>query len=80
MKIAFVGVSTPEHLSALTTLARKIKDRGHDVLFSSRARSLCLHSPEHRAAIALVRTLEKPSRNDPHLRIARLVAAAHPVS
>jgi UDP:flavonoid glycosyltransferase YjiC (YdhE family) len=77
MKIAFVGVSTPEHLSALTTLARKIKDRGHDVLFSSRARSLCL---VHRAAIALVRTLEKPSRNDPHLRIARLVAAAHPVS
>jgi hypothetical protein len=68
------------HLSALTTLARKIKDRGHDVLFSSRARSLCLHSPVHRAAIALVRTMQKPSRNDTHLRIARLVGAVGPVS
>jgi zeaxanthin glucosyltransferase len=36
MKIAFVGVPTPGHLNAMTTLARKIKDRGHDVLFSSR--------------------------------------------
>jgi hypothetical protein len=80
MTIAFVGVPTPEHLSALTTLARKIKDCGHDVLFSSRARYLCLHSPVHRAAIALVRTMQKPSRNDTHLRIAPLGAAAHPVS
>jgi zeaxanthin glucosyltransferase len=35
MKIAFVGVPTPGHLNGLTTLARKMKDRGHDVLFSS---------------------------------------------
>ena len=40
MTIAFVGVPTPEHLSALTTLARKIKDCGHDVLFSSQVSTL----------------------------------------
>jgi hypothetical protein len=39
-----------------------------------------LHSPAHRAAIALVRAMQKPSRNDTHLRIARLVAATRPVS
>jgi hypothetical protein len=64
----------------MTTLARKIKDHGNDVLFSSRARYQCLHSPAHPAAIALVRSMKKPSRNDTHLRIARLVAAAHPFS
>ena len=80
MTIAFVGVPTPEHLSALTTLARKIKNCGHDVLFSSRARCLCLHSPRDRAAIALVRAMQKPWRNDTPLRIARLVVATHPVS
>jgi hypothetical protein len=102
------GVSTPGHLNAMTTLTRKIKDRGHDVLFSSRicnlahhalktlaytminlrqyglhcsrARYLCLHSPAHRAAIAIVRAMQKPLRNDKHLRIARLVPATHPLS
>jgi hypothetical protein len=34
----------------------------------------------HRAAIALVRAMQNPSRNDTHLYIARLVAATHPVS
>jgi hypothetical protein len=34
----------------------------------------------HRAATALVRTMQKPSPNDTHLRIARLVAAVDPVS
>jgi len=76
MTIAFVGVRTPEHQSAVTTFAPKIKDSGHDVLFRSRARYLCLH----RGAIALVRTMQKPSRNDTHLRIARLVVATDPVS
>jgi hypothetical protein len=36
MKIAFAGVPTPRHLNALTTLACKMKDRGHDLSFSSR--------------------------------------------
>jgi len=39
-----------------------------------------LHSQADRAAIALVRAMQKPSRNDTHLRIARLVAATHPIS
>jgi hypothetical protein len=33
-----------------------------------------------RTTIALVRDMQKPLRNDTHLRIARLVAATHPVS
>jgi hypothetical protein len=36
MKIAFAGACTPGHLNAMTTLARKIKDRWHGLLFSSR--------------------------------------------
>jgi hypothetical protein len=32
MQIAFAGVPTPEHPSALTTLARKIKDRGQCIV------------------------------------------------
>lgn len=52
----------------------------HYGLHCSRARYLCLHSPAHRAAIALVRAMQKPSRNDTLLRIARLVAASHGLS
>ena len=47
---------------------------------TARTRYLCLHSPAHRAAIALVRVMQEPSRNDTRLRIARLVAATRPVS
>ena len=35
MKIAFVGVRVPGHLNPTTALARKLKARGHDVLFVS---------------------------------------------
>ena len=41
---------------------------------------LYLRSQADRAAIALVRAMQKPSRNDTQLRIARLLAATHPVS
>jgi zeaxanthin glucosyltransferase len=33
MRIAFVGVRVPGHLNPMTTLARKLKARGHDVVF-----------------------------------------------
>lgn len=33
MKIAFVGVRVPGHLNPMTTLARHVKARGHDVVF-----------------------------------------------
>jgi UDP:flavonoid glycosyltransferase YjiC (YdhE family) len=33
MKIAFLGVRVPGHLNPMTTLARKLKARGHDVVF-----------------------------------------------
>jgi UDP:flavonoid glycosyltransferase YjiC (YdhE family) len=33
MKIAFLGVRVPGHLNSTTTLARKLKARGHDVVF-----------------------------------------------
>jgi hypothetical protein len=36
MKIAFARARTPGHLNAMTTLARKIKDRWHGLLFNSR--------------------------------------------
>ena len=35
MKIAFLGVRVPGHLNSMTTLARKLKARGHDVVFLS---------------------------------------------
>jgi zeaxanthin glucosyltransferase len=35
MKIAFLGVRVPGHLNPMTTLARKLKARGHDVVFIS---------------------------------------------
>ena len=35
MKIAFLGVRVPGHLNPMTTLARKLKARGHDVVFLS---------------------------------------------
>ena len=35
MKIAFLGVRVPGHLNSTTTLARKLKARGHDVVFLS---------------------------------------------
>jgi zeaxanthin glucosyltransferase len=35
LKIAFVGVRAPGHLNPMTTLARKMKARGHDVAFLS---------------------------------------------
>jgi hypothetical protein len=35
MKIAFLGVRVPGHLNPMTTLARKLKGRGHDVVFLS---------------------------------------------
>src|ERR1700758_4695038 len=35
MKIAFLGVRVPGHLNPTTTLARKLKARGHDVVFIS---------------------------------------------
>jgi zeaxanthin glucosyltransferase len=35
MKIAFLGVRVPGHLYPMTTLARKLKARGHDVVFIS---------------------------------------------
>jgi UDP:flavonoid glycosyltransferase YjiC (YdhE family) len=33
MKLAFLGVRLPGHLNPMTTLARKLKARGHDVVF-----------------------------------------------
>jgi zeaxanthin glucosyltransferase len=33
MRVAFVGVRVPGHLNPMTTLARKLKARGHDVVF-----------------------------------------------
>src|SRR6267378_282710 len=35
MRIAFLGVRVPGHLNPMTTLARKLKARGHDVVFIS---------------------------------------------
>ena len=35
MKVAFLGVRVPGHLNPMTTLARKMKARGHDVVFLS---------------------------------------------
>jgi zeaxanthin glucosyltransferase len=35
MKVAFLGVRVPGHLNPMTTLARKLKARGHDVVFIS---------------------------------------------
>ena len=35
MKIAFLGVRVPGHLNSMTTPARKLKARGHDVVFLS---------------------------------------------
>jgi zeaxanthin glucosyltransferase len=35
MNIAFLGVRVPGHLNPMTTLARKLKGRGHDVVFLS---------------------------------------------
>ena len=35
MKIAFLGVRVPGHLNRMTTLARRLKNRGHDVVFIS---------------------------------------------
>ena len=35
MKIAFLGVRVPGHLNPMTTLARRLKARGHDVVFIS---------------------------------------------
>lgn len=35
MKIAFLGVRVPRHLNPMTTLARKLKARGHDAVFLS---------------------------------------------
>jgi hypothetical protein len=63
---------------------QSIRRIDHNVVCSIRpARSsahACLHSPADRAAIALVRAMQKPSRKDTQLRIVRLVAATHPVS
>ena len=69
----------PTHY-VLKTLAYTMINLRHYGLHCSRARYLCLHSPTNRAAIALVRAMQKPWRNDTHLRIARLVAATHSVS
>jgi zeaxanthin glucosyltransferase len=35
MKIAFLGVRVPGHLNPMTTPARRLKNRGHDVVFIS---------------------------------------------
>jgi zeaxanthin glucosyltransferase len=35
MRIAFLGVRVLGHLNPMTTLARKLKARGHDVVFIS---------------------------------------------
>jgi len=35
MKVAFLGVRVPGHLNPMTTLARKLKARGHDAVFLS---------------------------------------------
>src|ERR1700745_819269 len=35
MRVAFLGVRVPGHLNPMTTLARKLKARGHDVVFIS---------------------------------------------
>ena len=35
MRFAFLGVRVPGHLYPMTTLARKLKARGHDVVFIS---------------------------------------------
>ena len=35
MKTAFLGVRVPGHLNPMTTLARQLKARGHDVVFLS---------------------------------------------
>ena len=33
MGIAFLGIRVPGHLNQMTTLASKLKARGHDVVF-----------------------------------------------
>ena len=35
MSIAFLGVRVPGHLNPMTTLARRLQARGHDVVFIS---------------------------------------------
>ena len=35
MKVAFLGVGLPGHLNPMTTLARRVKNRGHEVVFIS---------------------------------------------
>ena len=35
MRIAFLGARVPGHLNPMTTLARRLKARGHDVVFIS---------------------------------------------
>ena len=35
MRIAFVGVRVPGHLNPMTTLARRLQARGHDVVVIS---------------------------------------------
>ena len=35
MRIAFLGVRVPGHLNPMTTLARRLKARGHNVVFIS---------------------------------------------
>jgi zeaxanthin glucosyltransferase len=35
MRIAFLGVRLPGHLNPMTTLARRLKARGHNVVFIS---------------------------------------------
>jgi hypothetical protein len=69
----------PAHY-VLKTLAYTMINLRHCRLHCFRALYLCLHSPADRAAIALNRAMQKPWRNDTHLRIARLVVANHPVS
>jgi UDP:flavonoid glycosyltransferase YjiC (YdhE family) len=55
MRIASLGVRVPGHLNPMTTLARKLKARGHDVVFiemtASRLSALIgevLSNPEYR--------------------------------
>ena len=62
----------PAH-DGLKTLDNTMINLRHCSLHCSRALYLCLHSPADRA-------MQKPWRNDTHLRIARLVVAIHPVS
>ena len=56
MRIAFVSIAAPGHLNPMTTLARQMKTRGHDVVFSS---LLDTEGFAHAAGLSFVPLCEK---------------------